>query len=101
MYYYKKSKTNGSGLIDSLIGAVTSQAAKEVAKEVGKKAIVELGNRASKKVIDRIIPPPTIAERQIPYNLPMYKGKGLTEDSQNILSKYIPIQDYVSTKREI
>ena len=83
MYYYQKFKNqSGSGILDSLIGAVTSNVIKDVGKEVAKKTLTEVGNRASQKVVDKIVP---------------RKGKGLNEKSKNILNKYITIQDYVKT----
>ena len=49
----------GEGFFDKLLSSVTSKvvqdAAKEVAINVSKKAATELGNRASEKVINKII----------------------------------------------
>ncbi|MGY0408669.1 MAG: hypothetical protein ACWIPJ_10015, partial [Polaribacter sp.] len=79
----------GKGLIDSVINAVTSQAAKEIAsnaeKQVTTKTLSEIG---SQKVVNRIIPPK--------------KGKVLTDEFKSILSKYIfkhtiPIEEYVKS----
>ena len=88
MYYYEKNRrvTTGGGLLDSLIGAVTSQAAKEVAssaaKEVAKKTFTEVGNRGMMKIVDKIISPK--------------RSRGLNEINKTKLSKYIvPIQDFV------
>ena len=89
MYYQRKRNVRrryvyGGGLLDSLISAVTSQAAKEVAshavKEVSKKALTEVGNR----VVNKILPPPN-------------KGGNLNNQSIQILQKYgaIPIEEYV------
>ena len=50
--FQRKYQYGGSGLLDSLFSAVTSNAAKEVAK----KAVTEVGNRTTKKVIDKVIP---------------------------------------------
>ena len=96
MYYYqKKNKVKkGGGIFDSIISAVTSNVMKDVAKNVATKTLTEVGNRGSQKVIDKIIPPKIILPR---------KGRGLTEESKNILNKYLPsaadqylkIQDYV------
>ena len=89
MYYYqKKNKVKkGGGIFDSIISAVTSNVMKDVAKNVAtKKTLTEVGNRGSQKVIDKIIPPRIILPR---------KGRGLTEESKNILNKYLKIQDYV------
>ena len=101
MYYYqKKNKVKkGGGIFDSIISAVTSNVMKDVAKNVATKTLTEVGNRGSQKVIDKIIPPRIILPR---------KGRGLTEESKNILNKYLPsaaaqpsvdqylkIQDYV------
>ena len=52
----RKYAYGGSGLLDSVISAVTSNTMKEVASEVGKKAATEIGNRAAQKVIDKVIP---------------------------------------------
>jgi hypothetical protein len=41
----------GSGILDSIISAVTSNTMKNVATEVGKKAMTEVGN----KVIDKVM----------------------------------------------
>ena len=46
----------GSGILDSILSAVTSNTMKNVATEVGKKAMTEVGNRAAQKVIDKVIP---------------------------------------------
>lgn len=46
----------GSGILDSIISAVTSNTMKNVATEVGKKAMTEVGNRAAQKAIDKVIP---------------------------------------------
>jgi len=46
----------GSGILDSIISAVTSDTMKNVATEVGKKAMTEAGNRAAQKVINKVIP---------------------------------------------
>ena len=63
MYYYsKKSSTGnyykGSGLIDSIFSAVTSQAVKEVAKDaaktLAKNAIVEGTTTGTKKILKKI-----------------------------------------------
>ena len=89
MYYSRKRHVKrkyvyGGGLLDSLLSAVTSQAAKEVgthvAKEVTKKALTEVGNRGVQKIIG-----------------PPKRGNGLNNNSIEILKKYnaIPIQDYV------
>ena len=88
MYYYqKKNKVKkGGGIFDSIISAVTSNIVKDVAKNVATKTLTEVGNRGSQKVIDKIIPPKVILPR---------KGRGLTEESKDILHKYLKIQDYV------
>ena len=88
MYYYqKKNKVKkGGGIFDSIISAVTSNVMKDVAKNVATKTLTEVVNRASQKVIDKIIPPKIILPR---------KGRGLTEESKDILNKYLKIQDYV------
>ena len=54
--FQRKYQYGGSGLLDTLMSAVTSNAAKEIATNVGKKAITEVGNRTTKKVIDKVIP---------------------------------------------
>ena len=93
IYYQRKRNMKrryvyGGGLIDSIINAVTSQAAKEVAshavKEVSKKALTETGNRLTQKAVNKILPPPK-------------KGGNLNEQSIQILQKYgvIPIEEYV------
>ena len=46
----------GSGLLDSVISALTSNAMKQIATEVGKKAATEIGNRATQKIIDKVLP---------------------------------------------
>ena len=46
----------GSGILDSIISAVTSNTMKNVATEVGKKAMTEVGNRAAQRVVDKVIP---------------------------------------------
>ena len=46
----------GSGILDSIISAVTSNTAKNIATEVGKKAMTEAGNRAAQKVINKVLP---------------------------------------------
>ena len=88
MYYYQKKKKvkEGGGIFDSIISAATSNVMKDVAKNVATKTLTEVGNRGSQKVIDKIIPPRIILPR---------KGRGLTEESKNILNKYLKIQDYV------
>ena len=88
MYYYqKKNKVKeGGGIFDSIISAVTSNVMKDVAKNVATKTLTEVGNRGSQKVIDKIIPPKIILPR---------KGRGLTEESKDILNKYLKVQDYV------
>ena len=88
MYYYQKKKKvkEGGGIFDSIISAVTSNVMKDVAKNNATKTLTEVGNRGSQKVIDQIIPPRIILPR---------KGRGLTEESKNILNKYLKIQDYV------
>ena len=88
MYYYqKKNKVKkGGGIFDSIISAVTSNVVKDVAKNVATKTLTEVGNRGSQKVIDKIIPPKVILLR---------KGRGLTEESKDILHKHLKIQDYV------
>ena len=91
MYYYQKKnkvKKDG-GIFDSIISAVTSNVVKDVAKNVATKTLTEVGNRGSQKVIDKIIPPKVILPR-IGRGLPT-----LTEESKNILDKYLKIQDYV------
>ena len=52
----KNRKFKGSGIMDSLISAVTSDTMKKVGEEVSKKAMTEIGNRAAEKVVDKIIP---------------------------------------------
>ena len=52
----KDRRFQGSGLMDSLISAVTSNTMKKVGEEVGKKAMTEIGNRAAEKVVDKIMP---------------------------------------------
>ena len=88
MYYYQKRNKvkKGGGIFGSIIIAVTSNVMKDVAKNVATKTLTEVGNRGSQKVIDKIIPPRIILPR---------KGRGLTEESKNILNKYLKIQDYV------
>ena len=84
MYYYQKKKkvnlTSGGGIFDSIISAVTSNVMKDVAKNVATKTLTEVGNRGSQKVIDKILPPKIILSR---------KGRGLTEESKDILNKYL------------
>jgi len=81
MLYYKKKKMNGAGLVDSLIGAVTSQVFKDAAKEVTAKAIKEIGNRGAEKVIDKILP-----REPKPF---VFKGKGLTEKNAMLIQDYV------------
>ena len=50
--FQRKYQYGGSGLLDTLMSAVTSNAAKEIAK----KSATEIGNRATKKLIDKIMP---------------------------------------------
>ena len=50
--FQRKYQYGGSGLLDTFMSAVTSNAAKEIAK----KAVTEVGNRTTKKVIDKVIP---------------------------------------------
>ena len=82
MYYYQKKKKvkEGGGIFDSIISAVTSNVMKDVAKNVATKTLTEVGNRGSQKVIDKILPPKIILPR---------KGRGLTEESKDILNKYL------------
>ena len=121
MYYYQKKKKvkltsggqlpkgqkEGGGIFDSIISAVTSNVMKDVAKNVATKTLTEVGNRGSQKVIDKILPKAAAQEQILPPRilskaqltegqiiLPR-KGRGLTEESKNILNKYLKIQDYV------
>ena len=95
MYYSQKKKkvnlTSGGGIFDSIIGAVTSNVMKDVAKNVATKTLTEVGNRGSQKVIDKILPPKIILSR---------KGRGRTEESKDILNKYLlpsaPVQPSVA-----
>lgn len=58
--YTRNYRYGGSGLFDSVIGAITSTAAKEAAKQVaidvGKKTATQIGQRAANKAVDKIIP---------------------------------------------
>ena len=121
MYYYQKKKKvkltsggqlpkgqkEGGGIFDSIISAFTSNVMKDVAKNVATKTLTEVGNRGSQKVIDKILPKAAAQEQILPPRilskaqltegqiiLPR-KGRGLTEESKNILNKYLKIQDYV------
>ena len=111
MYYYQKKnkvkltsggqlpkgQKEGGGIFDSIISAVTSNVMKDVAKNVATKTLTEVGNRGSQKVIDKILPPRILSKAQLTEGqiiLPR-KGRGLTEESKNILNKYLKIQDYV------
>ena len=44
----------GSGILDSIISAVTSNTMKNVATEVGKKAMTEVAQKAIDKVIPKV-----------------------------------------------
>ena len=110
MYYYQKKKKvkltsggqlpkgqkEGGGIFDSIISAFTSNVMKDVAKNVATKTLTEVGNRGSQKVIDKILPKAAAQEQIIPPRIILpRKGRGLTEESKNILNKYLKIQDYV------
>ena len=58
-------------------------------KNVATKTLTEVGNRGSQKVIDKIIPPKIILPR---------KGRGLTEESKNILNKYLVLKSLFKKK---
>ena len=99
MYYYQKVK-KGSGIFDSIISAVM--------KDVATKALTEVGNRGTQKVIDKVFEKKKEDEEDYyknmikNYPLKSRKGKGLTEESINILNKHlnspvIKIQDYVKS----
>ena len=111
MYYYQKNK-KGSGIFDSIINAVSSN----IVKDVATKALTEVGNRGSQKVIDKVFSPKPKKEdneedhyKNMIKNYPLKsrKGKGLTEESINILNKHlgsipsvknpVKIQDYVKS----
>lgn len=95
MYYYKKNNNTsggecyyGAGIVDSLMGVITSQVVKEAAKEVASKTIKEIGNRGAEKIVNKIMP-----REPKPF---VFKGKGLTEKNEKILTSLVtPIQDYV------
>ena len=81
---FVRKRYRGSGFLDSLISAVTSNTAKEIVTTVGKKALTDLGNRASEKVIDKVFPketnkpkPELTPESKMLLNNILTRGKGI------------------------